>query len=321
MKPFNAATAMASGDPFALAAQPERAAWIRPYARILARRVQAGAYLDLVKLGVSLLASPKGFTAWLSDVDWICSLAGDVPVPFDLARKPGRLFVVADFGADERARLLAMHYRRVFRFLGPDFTRRLLLGENITLAQFCGRSNETYRLSAQRPCHNGQEGELELVLDTSAGRGVASIDVTVGAPRAGEAPELWIGGLQGSSGEDSKAFTISVTKDLHGLRPKDLVTHAAYSFAELLQVAGVKAVTNAGHVHASRHASLAWSADYDAFWRELGGEPHSRAVMALPLRRRRRDVTEVAAAKRKAWLSRYALIDALHGAIFKVARV
>ena len=53
-------------------------------------------------------------------------------------------------------------------------------------------------------------------------------------------------------------------------------------------------------------------ADYDSFWRSLGGQQQENGNFALPLTMPRKPMEEIASKKRSEYRRRYILLDSLH---------
>ena len=102
-----------------------------------------------------------------------------------------------------------------------------------------GRSEAIYHVSLSRTAAlNRREGELNLCL-MQDDRRLATLTLVIGAWTPEATDDLWIGGLQGARGVTAKADTVAATRDLHGLRPKDLLVHAAYAVADLFHAGEV----------------------------------------------------------------------------------
>ena len=131
----------------------------------------------------------------------------------------------------------------------------------------------------------------------------------LGALSPGEPVDLWIGGLQGCKGDDSKRATVATTRDLWDLRPKDLMVAVAYQLMEIFDASNLKAISNHGHIVRRPGAKMQKrTADYDAYWSELGGAAMPDGFFLLPPERRVRLESDVLPAKRKAWRARQTLI-------------
>ena len=81
----------------------------------------------------------------------------------------------------------------------------------------------------------------------------------------------------------------------------------------------ILAVSNHTHIYRSWRYRLSkrsvFLADYDAFWREMGGEPGQEGHFLLPLTTLRRPLAEIASKKRAEYRRRYALLDAMNAAL------
>ena len=290
--------------------QTASGAW-RLLNEVLRARAEAGGLRDARRLAWRAARSPLTTLTWLSTLDQLRMIAGVKQIPFDLARKPGRAFLHRTLSYSTKVRVLTEHYTQLLAVLGRGYTGLVLRGERLTLAEFSGRSGVAYQLLLARNHDCRREGELHVTLaQADSGRQLASLSFVVGSLSPGEPRSLWIGGLQGCQGEDSRALTVSVTRDIWGLRPKDLLVHAAYGLAELLEARTVAAISNAGHViPPACPGDIGRHADYDSFWRELGSASTPGGFFVLPRVRPRRSEADVPSTKRKAWRARYELID------------
>jgi uncharacterized protein VirK/YbjX len=286
--------------------------------RVLINQLAAGGYARARRLAWRAVRSPINTARWMRTLAELLEATGVEDAPFDLARKPGQRFLQNGVGTRERTNLLAAHYDRLVDRLGCGVVGALLQGRSILLAHIEGRDEAAFRLTLSRSPSHTREGELFLALvRTGEAIPLAGLSLVVGALERDDVASLWIGGLQGRNGEDSKRAVIQATKDLWGLRPKDLLIHVAYALAAALGASDIRAVSNAGHALRRAPGERGWHADYDAFWRELGGQPLNAGVFLLPKARRRRDESEVAPAKRKTWRARYRLIDNLTAAVHR----
>jgi uncharacterized protein VirK/YbjX len=287
----------------------------------MASQIAIGDAGKAARLAWRAVCAPLSTYRWLVALEDVRFRAGARTVPYRLVRKASQPFLHHAVSRATTANLLASHYRRLLETLDPARVRALLRAEVISLAGFKGKSGEDYELQLAQNDLNAREGELFVILERkSDARSIAVLCATIGAMRRGGAPDFWIGGLQGCKGEDGKAVTVKVTRDLWGLRPKDLMMHAAYALAEAFGAARIKAVSTDGHVleRSQKNAKL-WHADYDGFWRELGGEPLGNGFFILPEKRQRRSIEEVPSDKRSAWRARYALVDEISAEIRRFA--
>jgi uncharacterized protein VirK/YbjX len=285
-------------------------AWVL-FFKVISSQIAIGEFRRALRLAWRAVRSPIATWRWLDALERVRVRAGVETVPYRLARKASQTFLHHSLRRAATANLLTMHYERLFVALGARFVGAILRGKVVVAAEIEGRSAACYRLCLARDSLNCSEGELLVdLVRVDGNKRVASLSVVVGALDPRGSPDLWIGGLQGCHGADSKAVTVQATKDLWGLRPKDLLIHAAYTLRDIFGAASLKAISNAGHVlEPTSGKKVGWHTDYDAFWRELGGAPIVGDFFLLPEARHRRSAEDVPSAKRSAWRARYALVD------------
>ncbi|WP_430460502.1 DUF535 family protein [Thalassolituus sp. LLYu03] len=126
---------------------------------------------------------------------------------------------------------------------------------------------------------------------------------------------LWIGGLQGVSGnlELSRAFT----KATDGLRPQNLMYLVLTAVAQRLGLSGIQGVSSEFHYY-QREEKTRDKIQFELsnFWQELGGEPSSEgAWFRLPVAYPRKAAADIPSKKRAQYLRRYEHMDAILTAI------
>jgi uncharacterized protein len=218
--------------------------------------------------------------------------------------RPFHCFAQADMSTRARVELLCGHFRVIQTLFGEDLLRRLYLkSEYVTLA-----SSGRYALVVSEPVRCWREGLLTVAWrDELEHIDLAWATISFEShPASGKRGAL-IGGLQGpASGERERVR--EATRACHGLRPKAAVMEA---ISELSRMAGVTTLAGvAKQTHVSSATAIRFSADYDAFWRELGGiEVDGRFV--LPLHTYHRDISDVPSNRRAAFRRRQTLITDL----------
>ncbi|WP_174770002.1 DUF535 family protein [Paraburkholderia hayleyella] len=217
------------------------------------------------------------------------------------AEKPFHRFGQANMPARNRARLISGHYAAVEQMLGRALTERIYLqGESVFLA-----STPAYRIVLREPMRCWREGLLTMAwMDQQTGIDLAWATVSIEPSAKTRSWTLLIGGLQGPAGVDRDAVR-DATKACHGLRPKAAVMEALCELCRLLRIPVLAAV--AKHSHVSNIRDKGFYADYDAFWRELGGvESGDRFI--LPCAMHHREISDVPSNRRAAFRRKQALI-------------
>jgi uncharacterized protein VirK/YbjX len=129
--------------------------------------------------------------------------------------------------------------------------------------------------------------------------------------------EVFIGGIQGRNGDDILSLYRELTKDFHGMRPRDFMLELLRLFAIKIGAKHIHAVADAQKI--SRHeyfgARGAPGLYYDEIWAERGGTKIGETHFELPLGGTRRDLEEIAAKKRSMYRKRYEMLDHLESSI------
>jgi uncharacterized protein VirK/YbjX len=292
---------------------------MRLFGELISTQIANGRWKQARRLVWRGVRFPVSTLRWLDTLERLRILIGLKRIPFDLARKPGSTFLHRSLRPADRVSLLTAHYNQILSTMSHAFVENILCGEMINLAIVRGKSAETYHLYLGINGRYSKEGEFSVELSRRGdGRCLASLTFVMGDVQLGAPPCLWIGGLQGCKGADAKAITVQTTRDLYDLRPKDLMIHAAYALGDIFGARRLKAISNAAHVNRRAKSEDGWPADYDAFWRELGGTPISGGYFLLPKDRRRRAAEDVAPKKRKVWRARYQLVDEMRREILEL---
>lgn len=227
-----------------------------------------------------------------------------------LAAKPSNPYLRRWLSYPERVAVLVSHYDLVAARLDPGSQAALASGRPVHLATLVGRGGRRYVVELRGEL--SKEGELSFALRDDDGTPLADLRGTfAGGPDGGV--EFLVGGLQGPKPPLGRRLVVQATRDLHGLRPKNAVLHAAAAFAEAFGACRLVAPPRGNHVshrwyrHLARRRLL--HSDLAQFWGEFTDrrDPRGDFIMPLPLPRRAAD--EVAGRKRREWLARYASID------------
>ena len=272
--------------------------------RLLSRSIPGRTPHDLFRRGRVLmyaLLNPVAARIWWKALTTNALLADIAARNRRFLERPFHCFGQANMPAHVRAELLCGHYRVGRTLFGEVIVRRLYLNsEYVTLA-----SSGRYALVVSEPVRCWREGLLTVAWrDAFEHVDLAWATISFERhPESGKRGAL-IGGLQGPGGADRERVR-EATRACDGLRPKAAVMEAIGEFCRMAGVDVLTGVTQKTHVSAA--TAIQFSADYDGFWRELGGvEVDGRFV--LPLRPYHRDVSEVPSKRRAEFRRRQALI-------------
>ena len=123
--------------------------------------------------------------------------------------------------------------------------------------------------------------------------------------------ELFIGGIQGRQDPDILAMYRDLTKDFHGVRPRDFMLEMLRLFSATISVESIYAVADDHKI--SRHPYFGKKGPaglfYDDVWQERGGIRVAETHFELPLGGSRRALEDIAAKKRSMYRRRYEMLD------------
>lgn len=122
-----------------------------------------------------------------------------------------------------------------------------------------------------------------------------------------------VGGIQGRNGPDMLDLYRDMTKQMHGLRPRDFMVELHRLFCVALGVKHVLAVSEDGHYfrdpYWGRSAVQVRQINLDDIWQERGGVLNADGWFELPLEAPRKDIEQIPAKKRSLYRKRYELLD------------
>jgi uncharacterized protein VirK/YbjX len=169
---------------------------------------------------------------------------------------------------DQRLEAIRAHYLFMFR-RGLGQTMARACQGPVVLAEATGKSGLPYQIQLRTVNMFDREGELVLQL-AQADKIIFTLACTV-APRDGR-PALNIGCIQGGKTEDAREAIRLATRDLHGMRPKQLMVTLARQLGHEYGCEKLLMVSNRNRViyKAIKHGRVL--ADYDQLWEELGAQ-------------------------------------------------
>ena len=219
-----------------------------------------------------------------------------------------RAYLIRTLGPKERLQALKQHYGFVVQHFPEEMHRQVYSTSGFLLAPLPIEDIGQFSLRLAY-CHSlGKEGDLTIKLnDERSGWPIYSLTFSVTANDAGRR-ECVIGGLQGYTQALGKERVISLTRRMHGLRPKALVLFAVQQLAGAWAFTSIRGVGDAMHIyrHYLRRKDLA--ASYDEFWAESGGRLAADNLFDLPLTPSVRSIATIKPGKRAMYKHRYAML-------------
>jgi Uncharacterized protein conserved in bacteria len=226
----------------------------------------------------------------------------------ELLDKPLRPYQFARSKASERARMIEEHYH-LLSTLFPNTIIPLYLAEGITLGEF---PTSPYRIVLRYDGTFRREGELAISILNEHGFRLYSCAFSF----AGTIHQLAlvIGSVQGPDPiiENATKIVRTMTKELHGLRPKSLVVALVLMLARIINADQVRAVKNSAHVFQAKRYSkkqkLKFQADYEELWSEFNSKELNDHFVQLT-QPERKTLEEIASKKRAMYRRRHEWLD------------
>lgn len=241
---------------------------------------------DMVKLRLRAWrhhGQTRDWIALLNSHSTLRELAAACP---RLIHKIYRPYLSSRFNCQQRLAVLVAHYRFVLQHGLGAAVSRAARGP-LELARFAGKSGTPYSIELRAISAMEREGELVLQLRCNTALVYTLAFSFLADGRHGQLPSIGIGCVQGPQGDDGLALIREATRDLHGMRPKNLMVRLVrqlgyeYGCRQLLMVGNDNRA-----VRDSVRKGLVL-ADYNALWLELGAAPradgdYQLACSALP---------------------------------------
>lgn len=244
----------------------------------LERKSFASRTCAAIKLHARALTFPRLTRGWLDVLNSDQTLATLASLQPRLLHKIYRPYLTNRLDSRQRLEALADHYQFVLQHgLGPLTAQAVQSG--VELAAFMGKSGARYSIVLHAILPMEREGELVLQLrcNNALVQSVAFSFLLDGAHAS-----VGIGCLQGPQCGAGLELARNATRDLHGLRPKNLLVRLvhqlgfAYGCSQMLMVGNdnrpVRKQLRKGKVHA----------DYDAFWQEMNAVRRQDGDYLLP---------------------------------------
>ena len=251
---------------------------------------------------------------------WLRLVYGSPRLTAILAHDPRLLerwhhhYINRQFGRARRTAVIAGHFRFLFARLPEDVVDGVYLRGRHRAGTLTLKDGSELHIELRRPMGRSREGELALCLANSEDQLLSSAVFTV----ADDGRALLIGCMQGAAAELGRDAVRELTKQCHGLRPKNLLFSLLLAFAAEYGIREVRGVANLAHPFAGEADKI--KADYDSFWEECQGEPLSDGFYALPAHEPVRDETQVESKHRSAFRKREALRREACGLLVSVLR-
>jgi uncharacterized protein VirK/YbjX len=263
---------------------------------------------ERLKIRVRALLHPRQTPAWLHLLNSHPAFSEYLRTCPRFLYKVYRPYISTAITPADRLEAIRANYHFIFRRGLGQTVARASLGP-VELAASAGKSGLHYAIQLRTVTMFDREGELVLQL-AQDGKVIYTVAFTV-APRAGR-PAISIGCVQGGRLDDAREAIRLATRDLHGIRPKQLMVSLVRQLGFELGCERLHLVANRNRViyKAIRHGMVL--ADYDLLWEELGAVRNASgdyeldcAPVAAP------DLESIPSKKRSEAKKRYELMSRL----------
>lgn len=257
-------------------------------------------------LGAVLTYCGRSLKRWRAHDEWLSflespAMAGITEVDRVLLERYQHRYISKGWTTEQRLAAVRDHYefalarfpRELFHML---YRERQVLAGKLTL-----RDGSKLSLLVKAPIRRGREGELSLSLTNEEGLQLSYAQLSI----INGGRTIVIGCLQGAANNAGREAVRELTKQCHGLRPKNLLLSMVRALADAFDIDEVLGVGNGRHVFAGIADKV--KADYDAFWIEAGGTPAEHGFYRLPPREPVRLETSVESKRRSEFRRREAL--------------
>ncbi|WP_267225206.1 VirK/YbjX family protein [Dyella silvae] len=197
---------------------------------------------------------------------------------------------------ETRLRCVHEHYRLLLERWPAELFEYVYVRGRATLGELALKDGSALHVHLRPPIHMGCEGELSIELSDADHRPLYRLVMTIIDDHT-----LVIGCIQGPDGADAREQVRALTRNLHGMRPKQLLMVLAYAFAGQCGIGRILAVGKDAHPLRGRDR---FHADYDAYWQEQGGVAIDGGWFQLPATLHHRTEAEVESKHRAAFRRR-----------------
>lgn len=228
---------------------------------------------------------------------WFLVFLASSPLLQALVRRDPRLqerhlhrFVNRQWHRIDRVLALQAHYRLLLERWSAGMFEAVYGRGRATLGSLQLKDGSEVRLHLRPPAPMSCEGELTLELTDAQDQTLYRLVMTLI-----DNDTLAIGCIQGPTGDHARETVRELTRNMHGMRPKQLMLVLAYAFAGQCGLRRLLAVGNGAHPLRGRTQLFS---DYDGYWLEQGGTPEAGGWFLLPATLHHRSEAELESKRR-----------------------
>lgn len=270
-----------------------------------------------------LLLFSKIVFVWLGDLKRLKSMRSGAPnvgLGRALRERPELLglavwpYIHSEWNFEQKVNAVQAHYGSVAK-IAPQFD--LSASESLVVADL-GDIRPGLALVLDRAQWFSREGELVLNIFLHDKR-LFSIAFSIGT--AGEQRVVRVGALQGVRDDNILDLYRDLTKEMHGLRPRDFLVDALRMMCSSLGITKILAIADCNRQHRNAYFGQAKSrnleGDYDMVWTEQGGVRCDSSFFEISSEVEFRDMEDIPSKKRSMYRRRYEFLTTLATQISK----
>ena len=224
-----------------------------------------------------------------------------------VATKLHRHILRLDNPIEKRIRILLEHYTIAEQLLDPELYQQILINDGLLVSQLEISPDHIFDLLLGYGGYPGKEGELAFYWQQRGTNSyLARVSFTI--LQKENSLSLYIGGIQGAHGKNSREKVGEASKLCSGLSPMRAVMEAIFAFAKLIDATEILAVADEQQISqkkSTKHFS------YNSFWQELGGACKLDNDYSLPLQPKRKDIFDAPTKRRAKYRRQHAHLDAI----------
>lgn len=249
----------------------------------------------------------RSASVWTKHAHWLDFIATTPAMPAVIAHDRRLLeryqhrYISLRFNRQTRLAIVQSHYRFIASHWPAALFQSVYVERAATVGKLSLRDGSTVDIVLKAPPIKGLEGELGIYLCDDTGMTLSSTIVTI----ADDGTTLLIGCVQGAKATAGKEAVRELTRQCHGLRPKNLLLSLAYAVAASYGIERIRGVGQAVHPFAGRDNKI--KSDYNGFWLEAGGVLAADGLFDMPPHEAERDAATVDSKHRSAFRRREAL--------------
>lgn len=265
---------------------------------------------ELAKLHLRKLAYPGATRRWLHLLNSHPAFSEFVQHRPAVLNKIYRPYLTATLGVEQRLAVLTSHYAFMFSH-GLAALLAQASRNGFLLATIVGKTGIPYEVQLRAVGTCEREGELVLQLHCE-GAMVYSTAFTFSTQDG--VSVVSIGCLQGPRGADAMAAIKQATRELHGMRAKNLLVGLVQQLGDALGCTELRLVGNANRTAGRAVKRGHVRADYEQLWLEMGACRRADGDFAMPCAPLAPlDIEQVVQKRRSEARKRYAMLQEVTG--------